>query len=244
MHLEAVTICINYGDFLEVTARYNRGLFERWIIVTTEEDERTREVCRRFGLETLLTEDDKRDGDFSKGRLIDRALHILSRSAWRLHMDADIIQPSNFRALLDAAHLDPTCIYGWDRIMCRTPAQWKAVLDSGFLEHQLDYHCRIHWPKGVCLGDRWAHPKYGWCPIGWSQLWHGRSDEWHGIRTKHYQHNHGDACRTDVQFAMQWDRRKRVFIPEVIAVHLESEPAKLGANWKGRTTKPFVEEKD
>jgi hypothetical protein len=72
-----------------------------------------------------------------------------------------------------------------------------------------------------------------------AQLWHAAADEWHGVRVRAYNHRHGDACRTDVQFGMQWDRRRRVFLPEVVAVHLESEPAELGANWNGRTTRRF-----
>ncbi len=56
---------------------------------------------------------------------------------------------------------------------------------------------------------------------------------------RRYPLHHGDAARTDVQFALQWDRRHRQLLPEVIVLHLESEPAEQGANWKGRTTRPF-----
>ena len=48
-----------------------------------------------------------------------------------------------------------------------------------------------------------------------------------------------DATHDDVAHAIQWARRDRVLIPELIVAHLESEPAKLGANWDGRKTKPF-----
>jgi uncharacterized protein YukE len=40
-------------------------------------------------------------------------------------------------------------------------------------------------------------------------------------------------------FAMQWTRDRRHLIPEIIATHLESERAAMGANWNGRTTRAF-----
>jgi hypothetical protein len=239
LRIEAVTVSLNYGDFLSETAAVNRHLFSRWLVVTHPGDTETREVCRRYGLETLLTEEVGRDGAFSKGRLIDRALHQLGGSSWRLHLDADIALPGNLLQLLEAAHLDEGCVYGWDRLMCVGWERWQQVKASGFLHGQLDYHCRVHFAPGLELGARWAHPRHGWVPIGWAQLWHAAADEWHGIRVRGYAHHHGDACRTDVQFGMQWDRRRRVFLPEVVAVHLESEPAELGANWNGRTTRRF-----
>jgi hypothetical protein len=40
-------------------------------------------------------------------------------------------------------------------------------------------------------------------------------------------------------FAVQWARQHRQLLPELFAVHLESERVAMGANWKGRTTRPF-----
>ena len=76
-------------------------------------------------------------------------------------------------------------------------------------------------------------------PIGFFQLWHSSEDQFRGARVKPYPVQHNDACRTDVQHALQWDRRKRELLAEMLVVHLESEPAKLGANWAGRTTRRF-----
>jgi hypothetical protein len=50
---------------------------------------------------------------------------------------------------------------------------------------------------------------------------------------------HSDAARTDVQFGLQWDRERRALVPELVVLHLESEDAGVGANWSGRTTRPF-----
>ena len=70
-------------------------------------------------------------------------------------------------------------------------------------------------------------------------MWNRKSDHRHGIRLRRYPDNHQDAARADVKFALQWDRRHRQLIPEVFVAHLESEPAPVGANWKGRKTKRF-----
>lgn len=242
--LEAVTVCVGYGDFLAETAPVNAHLFDRWLVVTTEDDEETREVCRKHSLPTLLTEDGRGDGgdggEFRKGRMIERGLRLLSADAWRLHLDADVALPSRTRHFLEVAELDKRKVHGCDRVMCKSWEQWRELLASGYLTHgHHDFHNRVRWPHGIQPGARWADAEFGYCPIGFFQLWHGRADLWRGVRTRPYPSRHNDACRTDVQHALQWDRPDRVLIPELVAVHLESQPAPMGANWKGRTTRRF-----
>lgn len=236
--LEAVTVCVNYGDFLEETVKHNKHLFDRWLIVTTAADHETRDVCRRHSLSVLLSEDGYRDrSSFAKGRLIERGLQHLSADGWRLHLDADIVLPSNMHHLLEAAHLDENYIYGADRVMVKSYEDWLKLRNSGWVTHHS--HCTASPPRGYEIGSRWVHHAEGYVPIGFFQLWHSQQDLYWGTRVKPYPAIHNDACRTDVQHALQWDRRKRALIPEMFVVHLESEVAQLGANWKGRTTKRF-----
>lgn len=238
MRLEAVTISVGYGDFLAATLPYNLQLMDHLVVVTTPEDHETREVCRRYGVTCVVTREFYRGGDkFNKARGINKGLDQLAHSEWVIHMDADVILPQGFRRVVQQADLDEECLYGCDRVMIRSWNDWKILKDSGYLQH--DYHCRINFPKGLNVGARWGNSEYGYCPIGYFQMWHSRSDIYKGIHLRHYPTTHNDAARSDVQFAIRWDRRHRVLLPEVIAVHLESEPAKLGANWKGRVTKRF-----
>lgn len=238
--LEVCTVCVGYGDFLAETARQNRGLFDRWLVVTTADDAETREVCRHYNLETLLSDDATRGGaDFNKGRLVERGLQQLSAGAWHMHLDGDVVLPPTFRLSLEAAHLDPSCVYGCDRLMVRSWEEWVRLRDSGALAEQHTWHYSVNPTRGLPLGTRWVSPSQGWVPIGFLQLWFQAEAEWHGVRVKTYPLGHGDACRADVQYGLKWDRRKRQFLPEVFALHLESEPSKLGANWRGRTTKRF-----
>lgn len=236
--IEAVTVCIGYADFLEETVKLNQGLFDRWLIITSPEDTATREVCRRFSLPTLLSRDHLRDGTFNKGRLIERGLQHLSAEGWRVHIDADTVLPPNFRNLIQTCHLDTSNIYGCDRIMIKSRQQWEQLKKTGWI-HGNDFHCRVNFPGTYQVGSRWCHHAEGYVPIGFFQMWHSDEDLYNGARIKPYPIHHNDACRTDVQHGLQWDRQHRQLVPELIALHLESEPAALGANWAGRTTKRF-----
>lgn len=240
--IEAVTVCVGYGDFLAETAKHNANLLDRWIIVTSPDDEETREVCRVHDLETVLSNDHERaaggfqGGSFNKGRLIDRGLDHCSANAWRLHLDADTVLPGAFRRLLPGAHLDENKLYGCDRIMVRSYEQWQSLLRSGWLSHT---HCSVNLPAGLEVGTRWALATSGYVPIGFFQLWHSAADEWRGRRHRRYPIHHGDAARADVQHAMQWDRRQRELLPEIVVAHLDSGTSQLGSNWNGRTTPRF-----
>jgi len=238
--LEAVTICIGYGDFLNETAKWNVSHFDDWIIVTEETDLTTREICRKFNLRCLLSHDGKKHGSpFNKGRLIERALHHTSEDSYRLHLDADIALPNGARHLLETAELSKDMVYGADRIDVASYKDWQRLQASGFMNHSLDYHCRVNIPEGFQIGTRWAHPQFGYVPIGFFQLFHASQDEWRGVRVKNYAMRHNSAARTDVQFAMQWDRSKRGLVPELIVAHLMSEKSPKGTNWNGRKSKWF-----
>lgn len=239
-YIEAVSVCHNYSDFLEVVIPYNLPMFDRWLIVTHPSDTGTREVCRKFGLECLLTEEGNEAGEFAKGRMVERGLQHLSASGWRLHIDSDIVLPRHFRKLLEVARLQTSHVYGADRIMVRGWDQWQKLLATRWLEGgQHGYSHGVTFPPGFELGTRWAGVLTGYVPIGFFQLWHSDTDEWRGVRIKPYPDKHGTACRTDVQHALQWDRKNRELIPELVVAHLESEAAKKGVNWNGRRTIRF-----
>lgn len=235
----AVTVCVGYGDFLRETIKWNRHHFDKWVVVTSPDDRATRGVCAAAGVLALVTEDHQRGGTFSKGRLVERGLQQLPADAWIVHLDADIVLPLAFRHLLDRSHLKDESIYGADRLMLRSWAEWQRLQASGWL-HAADHYHLVSPPAGFPVGARWVGPD-GYVPIGFFQLWHriGGGEEWSGRRTKPYPSGHGTAAREDVQHGLQWDRRQRELLPELFVVHLESEPAKCGANWSGRTTKRF-----
>lgn len=239
MFIEAVTVCINYGDFLSEIAPYNISLLDRWIIVTTPQDEVTRDICRKHNIECLTSTEHLRDNaKFSKGRLIDRGFSMLGGSDWMLQLDSDIVLPTDFRTLLNEAHLDENNIYGCDRLNVVGYETWKKLKTKG-LQCRSD-PWKLDLNRSYCtLGSRVINQELGYTPIGFFQLWHGSSSLYKNFHSKRYPMKHGTAARTDVQHALQWDRRNRVLIPELLVWHLESEKAQMGVNWKGRKTLPF-----
>src|SRR6185437_13051903 len=115
MRVEAITVCCRYADFLSVTVQENQSLLDDLVVVTTEDDHETIDVCRRFSLHYIATDDHKRGGPFNKARLIQRAFGQISAADWVLHLDSDVVLPRRFRDLLEWADLQEDCIYGFDR---------------------------------------------------------------------------------------------------------------------------------
>lgn len=241
MRIEAATVCVNYAGELSASLPYTLNVVDRLVVATDPADDPTREVCRKYGVETLLSDEHKRGGaDFAKGRMVEAALRQLSDDCWHLSIDADVVMPMRTRHLLEAAWLDESKVYGCDRVLCRNADDWCRLKASGWLESgHFDYHCRVNFPKGYEVGTRWADLRTGWNCIGFWCLAHASALNWRGVRLRGYPSGHGSAAREDVQQSMKFTRRQRELLPEIIVAHLESEPAKLGANWKGRTTKPF-----
>ncbi len=96
-------------------------------------------------------------------------------------------------------------------------------------------HYLIQPPGGWRVGSRLSHFDYGgYVPIGFFQMWNRAS-----TITRYPTTQDAGAEHTDVLHGLQWPRPDRILIPEIIAVHLESEPCAMGANWKGRITKQF-----
>ena len=236
-YLEAVTVCVNYADILAETVPANRAHLDRWLIVTSPDDRATLDLCHKHNLEAVVTRDFYRDGDdFNKGRGIERGLGMLAHRDWLVHLDADIALPACFRESLDDADIDPVCIYGADRLLVQGWDAWQQLKAKGWLRR--GWHCCVA-SNGYPVGTRWADIRYGYVPIGYFQLWNQAADHREGIRLRRYPDNHQNAARADVKFALQWDRRQRQLLPEVLVAHLESEPAENGKNWNGRKTKPF-----
>ncbi len=237
MFLEAVTVCVNYSDFLAETIAQNRQHLDRWIIVTSPDDHATLNLCHERNLEVVTTRDFYRSGEpFNKGRAVERGLAMLSHRDWLLHLDADIALPGDFRESLVNADLDPEDIHGADRILVRGWDAWQKLKAAG--HPRRGWNCIVS-TREHPIGARWADSRFGYVPIGFFQLWHESADHRHGIRLRRYPDNHQNAARADVKFALQWDRRHRTLLPEVFVAHLESTAAAIGANWTGRTTPPF-----
>lgn len=231
MKIEAVVVCVNYSDFLAATLPKNIELVDRLVVVTHPDDKATQKLCTKYSVDCLKTEVFHDDGDaFNKGRAINLGLSNLRHDGWIMHLDADVLLPHRFRHALSMAPLDKSCIYGADRLNATSWEQWDKYKHKTIPQHQ--YRFMVSPPKEFPIGARLLHLEYGWCPIGYFQLWHSSVRRTYPIVC-------GSSEHSDVLFAVQWPRRQRVLLPEFFVYHLESEPVAMGANWDGRKTKPF-----
>ena len=236
MYLQAVTVCVNYSDFLAQTLPYNKQHFDHMVVVTTPEDTATQKVCEYYNVECLKTNEFTQNGDpFNKAKGINVGLQWLSKHDWVVHLDADIYLPPLARGIFERISLDKNNIYGIDRMMCPNFEEWnKFITKPEPLHTGWVYIHPTRFPMGVRIGEYMSE---GYEPIGFFQMWHPN-----GSGIKAYPELHGGADRTDVLFAKKWPRKNRTLIPEVIGIHLDSENStieEMGKNWAGRKSKHF-----
>jgi hypothetical protein len=233
MKLEAVTVCVDYADFLAHTILWNRPQFDRWIVVTASHDRRTRDICEHHHIECVVTDEFFRDGRaFVKSAGINVGLDALSRDGWVVHLDADIALPPRARKMLERAELNPKGLYGADRILCNSFEDWARYVSWPEVMHSCNTYIQ---GNDFGLGPRIGHlGEDGWLPIGYFQLWNPMAS-----LVRHYP-DHGSADRSDMKFARAWPRADRHLVPELFVVHLASEEeTQMGSNWRGRRTPHF-----
>lgn len=231
MYLEAVVVCVNYSDFLAYTLPKNIELVERLVVVSHPDDKLTHRLCDKYSVDCIKTDIFHDDGDkFNKGRAINLGLANLRHDGWLMNLDADIMLPHRFRHALKMAHLNKDFLYGADRLNSASWENWEKNKSKTIPQHA--WRFMITPQSEFPIGSRLLHLEYGYCPIGYFQLWHS------AVR-RQYPIVCGSAEHSDVLFAVQWPREKRALLPEFFVYHLESETVKMGVNWDGRKTKPF-----
>lgn len=241
MKLSAVIICVDYSDFLAHTLPLNRSQFDSIVVVTSTADVYTQQLCTHYRVRCVQTDvffkNNVGPRGFNKGAGINEGLAVIDQSDWLVHMDADIVLPFRTRDILESLPLDPRCIYGVDRMMCKSHEDWMRFIVNPELQHTDDIYVTANaFPLGSRIARLRGHPPndLGYVPIGFFQLWHpGQS----GIHV--YPDQHTNAGRSDMLFACQWGRPRRHLIPEIVAIHLESGENEQGANWNGRKSSCF-----
>lgn len=201
------------------------------VVVTHPDDKKTQDLCTKFGVDCLKTTIFHEDGDkFNKGRAINLGLSHLRHNDWILHLDADIVLPHKFRNMLKHSKLKKENIYGADRLDTLSYENWITNKHKTIPQHQWRY--MVTPTPEFPLASRLLHQEYGYCPIGYFQLWHSN-------QRRIYSVINGSAEHADVMFAVQWARENRILLPEFFVYHLESERSSMGINWEGRKSKPF-----
>lgn len=243
MKLQAVTVSVNYSDFLEHVIESNKKLFDKWIIVTDTKDLKTKELCEKYEVFCIQTDSFYEDGaSFNKYAGINEGLKYVDDDAWIMFLDSDIFLHYSTRRILEELHLDPNGLYGVDRITCEGLQKWLDYKNGRDI-------LRENWlltTEGLTFGARLVHHYghegengrfEGWRPLGFLQLVHRQS-------FKNYPQDSKTADHCDLLFARQYPRNRRYLIPEIYVIHLESEHAGKAVNWRGRKSQPFAVKKE
>jgi len=236
--IEAIITCWNYSDFLAETLPWNLPHVDRLVVVTDHNDEGTQAVCAKWSVECVTTDAFSEKGEaFNKGSGINIGLQAIRQQGWIMQMDADVVLPVQFRNMLDKVGLQRDYIYGAERVNVVTFERWHQLKTQLREEPQFTYRYLVTTDPDLPIGANLVHKHYGWCPIGYLQLWHSKYMHENNLR---YPDTEGSAENMDVQWALRWPRRQRSLMPTVRVFHLESEASPMGANWSGRKTKPFT----
>ncbi|MCK9458351.1 MAG: hypothetical protein M0R80_01755 [Proteobacteria bacterium] len=127
-YLEVFTVCVNYGDFLNICISANKKHFDRWVVVTSSEDENTKNICKKSGVECVESRRFYNNGDkFNKGKALNDVINHLFKKDWVLALDADIILPADFREMIGAKKLNNDFLYGVPRKSLDTCQCWTDV---------------------------------------------------------------------------------------------------------------------
>jgi hypothetical protein len=230
LRLETVTTCVGFDDLLDATLTANHPHVDTAIVVTSHKDKRTQGVAFKHGAICVQTDLFSKNGRiFNKGAAINAGFLRFQYNGWRLHLDADIALPDNFRRLLfNHTHLDTDCLYGADRLNI----YGKAGISAVQAERQHHHTSLLSAPGTLEMGSRYIHPLHGYLPIGYFQLWHASCQH-------DYPYSLGTAGHDDTGFAMQWPESQRRLLPGALVYHiLTDHEAVHGENWEGKRRQP------
>jgi hypothetical protein len=120
----AITISINYSDFLSESLQINRPRFHHYYIITEESDIVTINVAKRYDCNILFASNKTQNGAvFNKSGMIHAAqkqIHKTHPLAWIVIMDADICLPSNIWKSMGINTLNKNTLYGLSRKIFET----------------------------------------------------------------------------------------------------------------------------
>jgi hypothetical protein len=236
LDIVALTVCVNYEDYLSLTLPLNRAFFASYKIITDFANAKKLETLAKENNSELIVTDSFYDDNapFNKGKAINHALKKLrpeKRDGWVCHLDADIILPKNFENLINACPLNTRAIYGCARYYC--PKKPKEL--EKCLERNTD---PTKWRKGKSPGHYYIGNSKKWqpkipkrwmirVPIGFFQLFNLNM----GFEYPEHVPHAGDS---DIYFACQWEKHEH--LDNIHAVHLPVLKGQSKDNWNGRKT--------
>ncbi len=227
LRLEAVTVSVGFDDFLDETLKTNHAQLDTMIVVTSHDDRKTHQVAKKHGAFCVQTDLIAKNGRrFNKGAAINAGFGYWQYQGWRLHLDADIVLPDNFRRILfNHTHLDKDVLCGCDRVDVIGRSELRGIRNHSLPQHRYSALVESHLERPI--GARYLDGLNGYLPLGFFQLWHASTQ-------KDYPYSLGSAAHDDTLFSALWPRSRRHHLPGVIVYHLCQQKPKWGENWNGR----------
>lgn len=169
MKIHALTVSVNYSEWLARSADRWRKHFETWTIVTDGKDDKTADLAERIEARCYRTDSFYLQGAaFNKGRAMEEARRFMPWGEdWCLFLDADIVPEPQWYEKVRALDLQPGRLFGAPRVQCDDLADvdnpsWRkipdAVCDGGYfhLFHTADPAVQVV-PGSPLIEPYWKH---------------------------------------------------------------------------------------
>lgn len=212
-YLTGICICVNYDDFLSITLPQNINHFDKCVVITSENDEKTVqciESIQNKKIELLKTNVFYSNGAaFNKGAAIRQAQKALmnqnpiNKNKWICIIDSDIVLPNDFRDICEKKCVDKNALYGAKRLNYSTYTDYIENEPSNEIDNN----------------------EVG---VGFLQIYHQNTQN-----TKFYSTMFKTASSCDTEFRNKWG--KSITDLGILVKHL----GQSCTNWKGRVTQKF-----
>lgn len=231
--ITAIVVCVNYDDYLALTLPINVKEVDRILVVTDENDEKTKKLAESLGATVFISKRIHENGAvLAKGKAINDAINSLKNPDWILVMDADVILPRGFLKIKDRV-LNPGVLY------------YTRRFGPEFQQHIKKFMEDLDELSPKMLFRKWASREVAKktnrkgnaveaFPYGYFQLWNVRARALAG-RNPLYVEGSNNAEWDDSNFGMTVypeDKVVQLPFPEFDVIHLPHGAFK--GNWFGR----------
>ena len=233
--IEAVIVCVGYGDYLAITLPFTKNAVDKAIVVTDEEDILTQKVCKQNEVEFIVSKRLHENGAvLAKGKGVNDGLDALAPDDWVLVLDADIIVPVDFSAKIRTVTLNPGALYHsrrWGPVRVKDIEPLMRQLNDGVDLRRL-YR---RWANKTSAGGGFhLNNAVEETPFGYFHLFNTRANILQG-RDKIYSEISDTAEWDDAEFADSVYLRGRcTLLPADVCEVIHLPHGIFRANWIGR----------
>lgn len=207
MRLTGICVSVGYADLLAKSIeRWHLGL-DRLVIVTSNADTATQDLCRHHNIDFHATDVFYANGaKFNKGAGLSEACfvkRIREHADWLLTFDSDIVPPIDWRSQLEASRLQKGRLYG----------TYRYQQPENEANPMVDYRRQM---------------RQGWV-LGFFSLFHSSDPRLPRMDEPLFDICWPHAGNYDTAFTNRWGRHDQTILP-IAMIHLGEERA----HWTGR----------